>query len=708
MRNGFKSLNLRYSYSTLKDDNVVKDFLLPVMEQTKNYARSVGFFTVASLAIVSAGIEKIIRAKGRIRLLCSYVLSQDDVKILEKGYFEKNKLLEEKLITEFDLSNILHLDLKNQESLIQLIKYDLLDIKIIIKDKKELFHDKVGILEDDFGDKVAFIGSMNDTVSAYEKNYEKIRIFKSWNPTESVFIENEEEEFNIFWNNKNPNLKSYTVHQALKEKIIKILESSIIGPNVETDREKPSNPPLKPETKPSVKPKIILRDYQLKAIKNWKDNNYNGFFKMATGTGKTWTAIYSIVEIYKSYQPIVVVIAPYKHLVEQWGHDIRNTFEDIEVLRITGENRLWRNELTFLINSCNKRPNKKIIVISTISSFKLPDFERIIALSTRDKLLIVDEAHRFETFIEFIKTNYEYRLGLSATPEFFRNPHKTENLVNYFDKIVFEYNLEQAIKTGHLVNYIYKPHLLYLSDDEQEQYNYFQKRIAGCFRNSKLICTQDKLMSLIRAKRSVLSKAEAKDINFEVILKSIEQKQNLIIYCGDGVSNYLEESAAKRHIDLITMKLKVLNYKVHKFTAEEDIKTRMDLIEDFESKKVDALVAIRCLDEGVNIPSIQNALILASSEDPREFIQRRGRILRRSESKDFSTIHDVIMLPNDVSGIAILKSELRRYQEYASLAMNSNQLFENLISILDRYNLNVEDLAENYLEHENLEENHYE
>lgn len=705
MRKGFKSLIFKYSYSTLSDDNIVKDFLLPVLEQTKNYSRSVGFFTVASLAIVSTGIEKIINNNGRIRLLCSYVLSQEDMKALEKGYLEKSMFIEERLISEFDSKKVSILNLENQEKLIQLIKYDLLDVKIIIKGEDELFHDKVGILEDDYGDKIAFIGSMNDTVNAYQRNYEKIRIFKSWNSTELDFIANEEEEFNIFWNNKNPSLKSYTIPEALKRKIIKIIESNLNSPNDFGTLSEPNEGPPLTEPEPQTEPKIILRDYQVQAINNWRENNYNGFFKMATGTGKTWTAIYSIVEIYKTHQPIVVIIAPYKHLVEQWSYDIQKTFIDFEVLRVTGENKIWRNDLSFLINICNKRPDKKLIVISTISSFKLPDFESIIGLSSREKLLIVDEAHRFETFIDIIKTNYQYRLGLSATPEFYRNHEKTQNLIKYFDRIVFEYNLDEAINNGHLVNYEYKPHLLYINEQEQGQYNYFQKRIAGCFKNSKLICTKDKFMSLIRARRSVLAKAEAKESELESILESIDERQNLIIYCGDGISNFVEDSGAKRYIDLITLKLKGLNYKVHKFTAEEDTKTRMELIEDFEKNNVDALVAIRCLDEGVNIPSIKNALILASSEDPREFIQRRGRILRKNGSKIYSTIHDVIMLPNDISGISILKSEMRRYLEYSSLATNKKKLQENLIKILNDYNLTIEDLAENYTEYENLEEN---
>lgn len=707
MKNGFKSLSLKYSYSTLAKDNVLSDFLLPALEKTQNYYRSVGFFTVASLSKISNGISNVIKNNGKIKLLCSYVLSIEDIKILEQGYEEKSKLLNNRIVNEFSQIELSSLSLDNKSRLIELIKYSLLDIRIIVKDRYELFHDKVGILEDVYGEKIAFIGSMNDTINAYENNYEKIRIFKSWNKVEYDFIDNEMNEFDSFWNNENPSLESYSIPDAIKKDILRIITESPSSPKDDESKPPTSSGPVadpEPIEKPDPVQTIQLRDYQLKAILNWKNNFFNGFFKMATGTGKTWTAIYSILELFKSKSPIVIVVAPYKHLVEQWSIDIQNTFRNVEIIKVSGDYKTWRNDLTLTVKSCNNNSKKRLIIISTLTSFKLKDFSSIIQLSLREKLLIVDEAHRFESYLGKIDLDFEYKLGLSATPEFFKNQIKTENLINFFNRIVFEYNLDDAISNGHLVNYSYIPHFLTVTEEEQNQYKHFQMRIAGCFKNGILICHRDKLMSLIRMRRSVISKASKKDEKLKMILKSIPEKSNLIIYCGDGKSNFENEEIGLRYIDTITLKLRELDYKVHKFTAQEDTRTRMELIDDFEKNRVDALVAIRCLDEGINIPSIKNALILASTEDPREFIQRRGRILRKGPNKENSTIHDIIMLPFDITGLSILKSELNRYLEYSKLATNNFELLNKLDEILNNYDLKINDLSDEFIEQEIEEE----
>ncbi len=704
MIDSFQSLNLKYSYSTLNNDNVITDFLLPTLQLTKNYYRSVGFFTVESMSKISIGINKIISGKGKINLLCSYVLSDEDIEVLEKGYEEKQKLLDNKIFNEFNNDSLSTLSVNNKEKLIQLIKYDLLDIKIIVKDKRSLFHDKVGILEDHFGNQITFIGSMNDTIHGYEINYEKIRVFKSWKPNELDFIQNEIKEFNSFWNNENPSLKTYTIPQAIKEKIIERLDKHQNSKdlNARTDFSTESQTIVKTNSKPTSV--IKLRDYQAQAIQKWKQNGFNGFYKMATGTGKTWTAIYSIVEIFKSRNPIVIITAPYKHLIEQWYLDITEIFKEVNIVKISSDYKNWRGDLSFLINNNNLNFNNKLIIVSTLNSFKLKDFENILSFSKNEKLLVADEAHRIESFLNKSNIDFNFRLGLSATPEFFNQVEKTDNLLNYFGGVVFEYDLEVAINNGYLVEYEYIPYFMKVTEDEQNTYKYFQSRIAGCFKNGKLICKQEKLMSLIRSKRNVLSKAFEKDNRFKEIIKKIPEKSNLIVYCGDGISNFTDRPANFRFIDRITSKLKELDYKVHKFTAEEDIKTRMELIEDFEKQNVDALVAIKCLDEGVNIPSIKNALILASTEDPREFIQRRGRILRKHKDKTLSRIYDVIMLPFDITGLAILKSEFKRYYEYSNLAINKERLIENLISSLDEYNLDLSSLENEYNEEDVMED----
>lgn len=679
----FKSLNLNYSYSTLTHDNVLSSFLLPVLKMTKNYYRSVGFFTVDSLIKISEGIKSIVKKDGKIRLLCSFVISDSDSQLIQLGYEERKKIINDLVLKEFSDEKINNFSFEDRENLIELIKYSFFEIKIVVKDDNSLFHDKVGVMIDESGNKIAFVGSMNDTVSGYEKNYEKIRVFKSWLSSENQYVINELHELEAIWNNNIPQLETFTIEEAVKNKILKKIE--VKHPKPEED----SNPP------PKESEEITLRQYQIDAIESWKKNNYKGFYKMATGTGKTWTAIFSIKQLFENADPIVIITAPYKHLVEQWAKDVYSTFPYTEIIKVFSDNKNWRSDALLLIKAKSFNPRKKMIFITTNSSFRLSDFQSILSKINTEKLLIVDEAHRFHNSISLLSNNdiiFDYKLGLSATPEYYNNIEKTDELVGFFGGIVFEYNLESAIENGYLVPYNYNPIFMNLTPQEQSNYRKYQMKIAGCFKNGQLICDQKTLMRNISLKRSVLSKSIEKDNNLMTIIDKLPEKRNFIVYVGDGRSIDDSYESSIRYIDTITMRMSKSNYKVHKFTAEEDTKTRLQLIDDFNENRVDSLVAIRCLDEGINIPSIKSALILSSSEDPREFIQRRGRILRTFKGKSIANIYDVIMLPSDDSGIDILKTELRRYIEYSRIAKNKDYLEKKLMELLKDYNLKLDEI----------------
>lgn len=650
---------------------------------TKNYYRSVGFFTVDSLVKISEGIKNIVNKDGKIRLLCSFVISDNDSQLIQLGYEERKKIINDLVLKEFSDEKIKDFSFTEKENLIELIKYAFFEIKIVVKDDNSLFHDKVGVMIDEYGNKIAFVGSMNDTVSGYEKNYEKIRVFKSWIPSENQYVINEFQELEALWENNIPQLETYTIEEAVKNKILKKITF------------KNPDPEESPQPSPKEPKEITLRQYQIDAIESWKNNNYNGFYKMATGTGKTWTAIFSIKKLFENANPIVIITAPYKHLVEQWAKDVDSTFPDTEIIKIFSDNKNWRSEVLFLIKSKSLEPRKKMIFITTNSSFRLNDFQIILKKINYEKLLIADEAHRFHNSILLLSKNdilFDYKLGLSATPEYYNNEEKTYELESFFGGIVFEYNLESAIENGYLVPYNYNPIFMNLTDEEQSKYRYYQMKIAGCFKNGQLICDQKTLMRNISLKRSVLSKSMEKDNNIMNIIEKLPEKRNFIVYVGDGRSIDDNYESSIRYIDTITMRMNKSSYKVHKFTAEEDTKTRLQLIDDFNENRVDSLVAIRCLDEGVNIPSIKSALILSSSEDPREFIQRRGRILRLFEGKSIANIYDVIMLPTDDSGTDILKSELRRYIEYSRIAKNKEYLEKKLFELLKSFNLKLDEV----------------
>ena len=176
------------------------------------------------------------------------------------------------------------------------------------------------------------------------------------------------------------------------------------------------------------------------------------------------------------------------------------------------------------------------------------------------------------------------------------------------------------------------------------------------------------------------------------LINCVDVKDHFVVYCGDG-RLYDDNNEEIRHIQFVKKRIDKLGLKASQFTATEDINRRMELVDMFNENEIDALVAIRCLDEGINIPSIKSALILASNDDYREFVQRRGRILRKYKktNKQSADIYDVVVLPStNTPKLALI--ELRRFYEYARLATNHVEQMEKLNELLKNYNLTIEDI----------------
>jgi superfamily II DNA or RNA helicase len=353
---------------------------------------------------------------------------------------------------------------------------------------------------------------------------------------------------------------------------------------------------------------------------------------------------------------------------------------------VSSENHTWEQELSQAIVRQRLKKETKIIVISTITSFNKERFQRTIDKSKQKKMLIVDEAHRFTTRPESLKGQFQYMLGLSATPFSGRNTAKGEELMAFFGGRVFNLPIEIALEKGFLVNYYYHPIFVEATEDEEEKFRKKTAQIAGCFHNG--ICIDPENLALhLRARLRIISMAQEKIDRIEDILKAIKEPDHFIVYCGDG-RLYDDSDDEIRHIQFVMKKLSALKYKSSQFTASENMSERMQLVEAFNGGAIDALVAIRCLDEGINIPSIEGALVLSSNDDYREFVQRRGRILRTYGNKKYANIYDVIVLPSRAT-TKMAEIELRRYYEYARLALNKDALLQELETIATDYGLEL-------------------
>lgn len=382
----FKDLLIKKSYINQGTDNFVDCLLNPALKLAKTYRRSVGFFSSSVFKLIINALPSFIRNGGRVNLIVSPSLSEDDIAAIQLGYERKEDLINRRFFEDFN-SEIKCFDDASLEVLSELVARDILDIKVAsVKNDVGIYHDKLGILIDKDDNKIVFYGSPNSSVNAYQNNYEKVRVVRSWVAGEGDSVDDEVTEFDKLWDNQNEFLDVYNFMDSIKKSILNVIEERKF---------------IKKNSEP-----IKLFDYQENAIQKWVENGYNGFYIMATGTGKTWTAIYSAKKLIEDFPSLVVIAAPYKHLVKQWAEDVQKAFKDASILLISSENHQWYSIAKQLIIAQKYDPEKQIILITTIKSFYSDKFKNVMDLSSQEKLLIVDEAHRFTQRDEELHTTF--------------------------------------------------------------------------------------------------------------------------------------------------------------------------------------------------------------------------------------------------------------------------------------------------------------
>ena len=667
-----KDLDIKLSYISCGEENIAKSFLVPALKHTKRYRRSVGFFSSSVFGPIVDGIVALFRNGGKIELIASPRLNEEDIQAINLGYLKRDEIITDAFTRDFE-KEIGDLDDSKLQLLAELIAKGVLDIKIAVTGDSGIYHDKLGILEDFDGNVVVFYGSSNASLNGYQNNYEKIRVVKSFDDAQVDSVLDECREFQALWDGTNPFVQVYNYKDSAKAKILEVINTR------KTQSNNTQSAPIK------------LRDYQEEAINAWVNNDYHGFYVMATGTGKTWTAIFSAKRLVEEHPAMIVICAPYKHLVRQWADDVEKAFPQAKLIMVSSENPHWETQISQEIIRKKYKPDNQIIIISTIASFKMERFINAINKSQDEKLLIVDEAHRFSDREDELKDIFKYMLGLSATPFSGTSAQKGLELMKWFGGQVFNLPIEIALERGFLVPYNYYPIYVSSTDEEEQKFRYHTQKILSCFKNNKCI-NPDLLVKALRNRLRVISMAQEKSTRIDEIIDRISEKDHFVVYCGDGKLFDSNSGEELRHIQSVKRVLSAHGFKASQFTATENMATRMELVDSFNKQEISALAAIRCLDEGINIPSIKSALILSSNDDYREFVQRRGRILRTYGDKKFANIYDVVVLPScDMQGWA--KIELRRFLEYARLALNWEKLEKELDNHLYTYSLNIEDIA---------------
>jgi len=713
-----RDIEIKSEYRSFRD-NIVIDFYIPLLREAIIYKRAVGFFSSSALVEISKGISALAKNGGYIQIVASPYLSSEDMEAIRKGYEIRDNIIKKALLRELkEAKNIYEQDRLNL--LAYLISDGILDIKIAFtedENKMGMYHEKMGIIGDKFGNKVAFSGSMNESAVAMVLNYETIDVFCSWKGEEARIIA-KENAFDSIWNDSEPNIHTVDIPNIKQEIIDRYKKNT---PNFDIDKQEfggkrgMQEESAKFILNPIIPENIKLYDYQVEAINQWERLGFRGIFDMATGTGKTFTGLGAIVRLSQklSNRLAVVIVCPYQHLVEQWVGDIIKFNINPIIGYSASPQKDWKLRLEEAIRDqkLNVRNKKFFCFICTNATFSSSFVQAQINKIKGNSLLVVDEAHNFgaENLRKLLSDKFTYRLALSATLERHNDEEGTSKLFSYFGEKCIEYSLERAIKEKKLTRYKYYPIIVTLTDEELQKYSEITYEMGKCVikdKSGKLkLNEKGKKLALERAR--VVAGASDKISKLEEYIAPYLNDKHILVYCGATkmISENEDYTAVDdedlRQINVVTDLLgNKLKMKVSQFTSREAMEERERLKKEFEKgDDLQVLIAIKCLDEGVNIPKIKVAFILASTTNPKEYIQRRGRVLRLAEGKEYAVIYDFITLPRPLEKVyshtkeqmkkelALVKNELSRAEEFARLAMNMVEAQSIIDKIKETYNI---------------------
>lgn len=697
-----------------------------------------GYFSSAAISVLSEGFATFISKGGYMRLIINHIVSKKDKEAISDGMLGN-------IIDCSDLSNFQYLKStfdEYQEQFFRCLAYMIsqkrIDIRIIKpRGKKGIAHTKSGQFRD--GDSItAFTGSANFTISGLFNNIEEIKIDRSDSVDRMVQnrIIKQRKDFDAIMSGEKKGI-DYLSPKDLVEAISTNYGESDIEELLDVERKlkevKKSNRPITTVVQDELTvalpsfPYDKPRDYQMLAFENWKNNGQKGLFAMATGTGKTITSLNCLLEIYKrnGYYKAVILV-PTITLVNQWEKECWK-FNFCNIIKVYSKNTEWRSKIELLQMAEKYRkpnePTQNFIIISTYVSFARENVFSVLNSFERAKVLfIADEAHNMgsPSILKRLSTiNYLRRIGLSATPERQFDEDTNKKLYRFFgaeEKFTFEYSMEEAIQKGVLCRYYYYPHLVKLTDEEMANYVELSEKISKYFNyhSGEFDKKDDILMGLLLARKRIIHKAANKlDAFKKIIEERYEKNGNLkysLIYVPEGnkpdyfpeadlfdkAEQVADDAVSDHLIDIYTEAvMRVDKYiTVRKFVSGQ--KDRDEILAEFAKGKLQVLTSMKCLDEGVDVPRSELAIFCASTGNPRQFIQRRGRVLRKHPDKYMAEIHDLVVAPEVSSTSAsykmeqsLLKGELLRVKNFSMLSENPSYSQMELKAVMEHYGLNM-------------------
>ena len=724
--------------------NSPEKFFNDCLENSKEFDLQLGYFSSATISILADGFATFISNGGRMRLVINHIVSEEDKEAIRKGIY--GGVIDCFDLTNFELLRQTFDEYQQQffDCLAFLIYNKRIEIRIIKpRNKKGISHTKSGQFRD--GDSItSFTGSANFTINGLFNNLEEIKIDRSDSIDKMVQnrIASQREEFDSIMKCKKRNIEYLSPENLIsaiqtnfgdkdieelldvEKKLRKIKEEKAI-------QERQRHKDVVCDDIADLEPKFPYptgpREYQKTAFENWKNNQQKGLFAMATGTGKTITSLNCLLEIYKRkgyYKAIILV--PTITLVNQREQECRK-FQFSNITKVYSKNLTWRDEVELIrFNEkykSEKEPEISYIIICTYASYSRDRvFKALNSFDRRRLLMIADECHNMgsESLVKRLREiPYLRRIGLSATPKRQFDDKGNEKLKNFFgckEHYTYEYSMEEAIQNGVLCKYMYYPHIVKLTSDEMDAYVELSDKIARYFNYNTESFDQidDVLKMLLLARKRIVHKAENKlEIFRSIIKKRFEEKGNLkysLIYVPEGNKpDYIgggddfdssEDIGDDKDMDhLINQYTQVVteiddHVTVRKFVSGQ--KDRDEILSDFAQGKLHVLTSMKCLDEGVDVPRSELAIFCSSTGNPRQFIQRRGRVLRTHPEKRMAELHDLVVVPevNPYSDSyrmeqSLLRGELARVNNFAQLSENPSYSELELREVLDFYGLNL-------------------
>lgn len=727
MKKYFRELTFPSTYKYSSDSNAIPlEFYEEVFPISTNIDLLLGYFSSNAIKVLSRSFAEFIYNGGKMRLITNHVYSLADYENLLN---DTNLLDEDKVINIFSNLSEIQKNLSYEgKHFFDCLKYLLnkgrLELIPVKFNNVDLAHCKKMILFDG-RDHIVTEGSINFTLPALIKNSESFQVETPWNGDVSINrIEDEKVNFEKIIN------KTHASYKHIEKESIEVVINSVgrdkdisdlLDDSLELNKENYGDKVKKiiDRKKKRFEEKIELisntpkfpfpqgpREYQKDAFNEWVKKDYSGVFAMATGTGKTITSLNCLLNLYNEqgyYRAIILV--PSIALLNQWEEEVKS-FNFKKILKVGGGNN-WEKDLANYSSNYSWGLKNDLIIISTYGSFVLDRFQKLFQKIQEDFLLIADEAHNMganniQSKLKEVKVNK--KIGLSATPKRIYDPEGTLAIDSFFKDTppyTYSFGMEKALEFGFLTGYKYYPLIVELNEDEFEEYSEISKKLLKFFDFENGKFKDDPIVEMLLLKRkSIIHKATNKlDLFSSIVKELIKNKKNKFVFAyipeGNTINNegdtvkILNQYLRRIHEDYP-------NLKMNSYTSEDQ--NLDEILRGFEDGKIEVLFAMKMLDEGVDVPRAEVGIFASSTGNPRQFIQRRGRLLRKHKDKAFATIYDMVVIPKLESNLGelfnieknLVKNELNRVAYFASLAMNFYDSKEALEDVCQKYDLDLD------------------